>query len=288
MPSSHFNFTLEDHSDPSSFSRAVARQQINTLPDGTTQPLATSRSKDPTPQSNLTTWSYSDILQGAATIKPVGATYDVFNQTTSKSFLDILGSATDGKNNTPLGVDSLLGNQQKIAPYDVILRAKANAVNTGKNLNDVVSSATGVPGGNTGSGPHSETTHGGGTITVVNVQGFEVNQTISGQFDKLLNAAKGDGINFAGSGWRSYQRQIELRTINGCPDVFTSSAESCRIPTAIPGTSEHEQGLAIDFLEDGQKLTRSSRGFNWLGAHAATYGFKNLPSEPWHWSTTGK
>jgi D-alanyl-D-alanine carboxypeptidase len=24
-----------------------------------------------------------------------------------------------------------------------------------------------------------------------------------------------------------------------------------------------------------------------LAAHAPTYGFRNLPSEPWHWSTTG-
>lgn len=25
----------------------------------------------------------------------------------------------------------------------------------------------------------------------------------------------------------------------------------------------------------------------WLQANAARYGFKNLKSEPWHWSTTG-
>ncbi len=25
----------------------------------------------------------------------------------------------------------------------------------------------------------------------------------------------------------------------------------------------------------------------WLAANASSYGFYNLPSEPWHWSTTG-
>ncbi|WNG61464.1 M15 family metallopeptidase [Archangium gephyra] len=28
-------------------------------------------------------------------------------------------------------------------------------------------------------------------------------------------------------------------------------------------------------------------GFVWLKANAARYGFINLPSEPWHWSTNG-
>jgi D-alanyl-D-alanine carboxypeptidase len=49
----------------------------------------------------------------------------------------------------------------------------------------------------------------------------------------------------------------------------------------------HERGLAIDFTEGGRTLTRSSAGYNWLRAHAASYGFYNLPSEAWHWSTTG-
>ena len=34
-------------------------------------------------------------------------------------------------------------------------------------------------------------------------------------------------------------------------------------------------------------LTRSSSGFQWLRANAGRFGFRNLPSEPWHWSTNG-
>jgi D-alanyl-D-alanine carboxypeptidase len=49
----------------------------------------------------------------------------------------------------------------------------------------------------------------------------------------------------------------------------------------------HERGLAIDFTQGGRALTRSSSGFEWMRAHAGSYGFHNLPSEPWHWSTNG-
>jgi LAS superfamily LD-carboxypeptidase LdcB len=49
----------------------------------------------------------------------------------------------------------------------------------------------------------------------------------------------------------------------------------------------HEQGLAIDFTQNGSTLTRGSSGFQWLVANAGRFGFRNLPSEPWHWSTNG-
>ena len=49
-----------------------------------------------------------------------------------------------------------------------------------------------------------------------------------------------------------------------------------------------EQGLAIDFIANGSLISsHSDPGYQWLSAHAATYGFYNLPSEPWHWSVNG-
>ncbi|MDD9372231.1 MAG: M15 family metallopeptidase, partial [Acidimicrobiales bacterium] len=54
------------------------------------------------------------------------------------------------------------------------------------------------------------------------------------------------------------------------------------------GTSNHEQGLAIDFTcNGGGALGRSSSCFSWLSANANSYGLYNLPSEPWHWSNDG-
>jgi LAS superfamily LD-carboxypeptidase LdcB len=65
-------------------------------------------------------------------------------------------------------------------------------------------------------------------------------------------------------------------------------ASQCDPPTARPGTSMHEQGLAIDFTcNGGGALSRSSVCFGWLSRNAANYGFYNLPEEPWHWSTNG-
>ena len=59
-------------------------------------------------------------------------------------------------------------------------------------------------------------------------------------------------------------------------------------PTAPPGASMHERGLAIDFTYGGSTIgSHSSPGYKWLAAHASQYGLYNLPSEPWHWSTNG-
>lgn len=57
---------------------------------------------------------------------------------------------------------------------------------------------------------------------------------------------------------------------------------------AVPGTSNHGWGLAVDFAEeldgDAQPESVSPRFVKWLIKHASTYGFSaELQSEPWHW-----
>lgn len=124
-----------------------------------------------------------------------------------------------------------------------------------------------------------------GSGSQVTVGGITVDASIAGQLQDMLSAAAADGLILTGSGWRSNARQIQLRTINGCPDVWNSSPSSCRVPTAIPGTSMHEQGLAIDFDNCSY---RGSACYIWLSNNANGYGFFNLPSEPWHWSVNGR
>jgi D-alanyl-D-alanine carboxypeptidase len=120
------------------------------------------------------------------------------------------------------------------------------------------------------------------------VYGITVNKTVAYAFQHMIDAAAHDGVPLSGGGFRTKQRQIELRTINGCPDIWTAPASSCKVPTAIPGRSLHEIGLAIDMTTGGKTIgSRDSVAFKWLAAHAAAYGFVNLPSEPWHWSITG-
>ena len=121
----------------------------------------------------------------------------------------------------------------------------------------------------------------GGRITVA--------ASIADRLQSLLNAAASDGVQLCGGGYRSSQGQVEARQRNGCPDVYTSPPSSCRTPTARPGQSMHERGLAIDFTCNGGGVisSRSSPCYEWLAANAGSYGLRNLPSEPWHWSTNG-
>jgi peptidoglycan hydrolase CwlO-like protein len=125
----------------------------------------------------------------------------------------------------------------------------------------------------------------GGSITVAG--------SIAGNVQALLNAAANDGVSLcASSGWRSPQRQIELRRQNcGSSNyaVYYMPASQCSPPTARPGTSMHERGLAIDFsCNGGGAIRHGNECWNWLAAHADEYGLFNLPSEPWHWSTSGR
>jgi hypothetical protein len=124
---------------------------------------------------------------------------------------------------------------------------------------------------------------GGGSITV--------DSSMADSLASMLAAAAADGNEMCGGGYRDPAAQIALRRANcGTSDyaIYEAPASSCSPPTAPPGTSNHEQGTAVDFTcNGGGALSRSSPCFSWLTAHAAGYGFYNLPSEPWHWSNDG-
>ena len=124
---------------------------------------------------------------------------------------------------------------------------------------------------------------GGGSITV--------DSSLAGNLQSMLNAAAADGNNLCGGGYRDPSAQIALRRSNcGTSNyaIYEAPSSACSPPTARPGTSNHEQGLAIDFTcNGGGALGSSSSCFTWLKAHAASYGLYNLPSEPWHWSNDG-
>jgi LAS superfamily LD-carboxypeptidase LdcB len=123
----------------------------------------------------------------------------------------------------------------------------------------------------------------GGSITVAG--------SISGNVQALLNDAAADGVMLCGGGYRDPQEQIELRRAHcGTSNyaIYEMPASQCSPPTAIPGTSMHEQGLAIDFTcNGGGTVSSGDECWDWLQANAVGYGLYNLPSEPWHWSTNG-
>ena len=102
---------------------------------------------------------------------------------------------------------------------------------------------------------------------------------------ELITRGHKDGLNLCGvSGYRSYKRQQELYT--GSPYV------------ALPGTSEHQSGLALDLscpaihMELDEAFADTEEGI-WLSRHASFYGFilrypkhkesiTQVPYEPWH------
>jgi peptidoglycan hydrolase CwlO-like protein len=126
---------------------------------------------------------------------------------------------------------------------------------------------------------------------VTKVGGIWVHRSIASRVQGLLDAAAASGIRLGGGGFRDPSEQIRLRQAHCGPseyDVYYKPASQCTPPTAQPGKSMHERGLAIDFTVNGRVISsRSDAAFQWLAANAASFGFYNLPSEPWHWSTNG-
>jgi peptidoglycan hydrolase-like protein with peptidoglycan-binding domain len=105
------------------------------------------------------------------------------------------------------------------------------------------------------------------------------------QLRKLLLDARAAGYTVCGGGYRSSAKQIELRRQNCGPtqyDIYTKPSGQCSPPTAIPGTSMHEKGLAVDFAT-------STDGYTWLKNHSPAYGLYLLVGgrERWHFSTNG-
>ena len=87
--------------------------------------------------------------------------------------------------------------------------------------------------------------------------------SIVDQIHNMIVAAANDGVTLTGGGYRDSAQQIALRQAHcGCSDyaIYQAPSSSCSPPTAIPGTSMHEQGLAIDF----DNCSYGTSVYNWL------------------------
>ncbi|WML41282.1 M15 family metallopeptidase [Neobacillus sp. OS1-2] len=119
--------------------------------------------------------------------------------------------------------------------------------------------------------------------------------------EMLFTAAKQDGINLLGvSAYRSHSEQTSL--FNHYVNV--DGYEAAMTYSAVPGTSEHETGLAIDVTGGNGKCAaedcfKGTPEADWLQKHAADYGFiirypkgkeqiTGYQYEPWHLRYVGK
>ncbi len=76
------------------------------------------------------------------------------------------------------------------------------------------------------------------------------------------------------------------------PDAVAKMARYLGGYIAFPGFSNHQDGLAIDFGEEGRggfgTVSRNSPFHRWLAANAtARFGFHPLATEAWHWTFRG-
>jgi hypothetical protein len=191
-------------------------------------------------------------------------------------------------------LDAKLAESQSLAALDAQLAKKLADEQAALAAQVAAARRASASSGGSGSGGGG----GGGPVTVIprpdgltTVRGITVAGAIAGNLAALLEAASAAGINLTGSGWRDSSAQVALR-MEHCGTsnyaIYEMPPDACRPPTAIPGRSKHEKGLAVDFGVNGRAIqSRGDAAFQWLAANAGRFGFSNLPSEPWHWSNDG-
>lgn len=100
------------------------------------------------------------------------------------------------------------------------------------------------------------------------------------------DAAKDGVIISLNSGFRQFADQVRLRRQNVVDKtkikddhyLITAPSSAFKPATAIPGWSNHQDGMAFDFSTTGKGV------YEWLVKHAIKYGLvRTVPSEVWHW-----
>ena len=134
--------------------------------------------------------------------------------------------------------------------------------------------------------------------------GKKVDSRIYPELQEMFNAARAQGYGlFVREGYRTQEEQQQLMNekIEAYENEGKSKPEAKKLAeqwVAIPGTSEHQLGIAVDINADTTKSSRDDV-YNWLEENAHRYGFiKRYPSnktditgvinEPWHYRYVGK
>ena len=136
-----------------------------------------------------------------------------------------------------------------------------------------------------------------------------VDSRIADDLKQMLSDAKDAGLSmYVASAYRSYEKQREVFN-NTIQDWISqgysplNAYDETKKSVAVPGTSEHATGLAVDIisseyeaLDDRQGDTEEQK---WLMEHCWEYGFilrypsdksdvTNIVYEPWHYRYVGK
>lgn len=134
--------------------------------------------------------------------------------------------------------------------------------------------------------------------------GEKVDSRIYPELQEMFNDARAQGYGlFVREGYRTQEEQQQLldEKIEAYENEGKSKSEAKKLAeqwVAIPGTSEHQLGIAVDINADTTKSS-SDDVYSWLAENAHKYGFiKRYPSdktditgvinEPWHYRYVGR
>lgn len=134
--------------------------------------------------------------------------------------------------------------------------------------------------------------------------GEKVDSRIYPELQEMFNDARAQGYGlFVREGYRTQEEQQQLldEKIEAYENEGKSKSEAKKLAeqwVAIPGTSEHQLGIAVDINADTTKSSNDDV-YSWLAENAHKYGFiKRYPSdktditgvinEPWHYRYVGK
>ena len=125
--------------------------------------------------------------------------------------------------------------------------------------------------------------------------------------EAMMKTLKAYGV-YVTSAYRDYEYQVKIfeQYVKVYTDMGYSREDAVaevRRTSAYPGTSEHQSGLCVDFMSDGQSTLdngfEDTTGFKWLGENAYKYGFilrypkdktdfTSYDYESWHYRYVGR
>jgi len=134
--------------------------------------------------------------------------------------------------------------------------------------------------------------------------GQQVDSRIYPDLQAMFDDARAAGLQlFVRAGYRTWEEQQELldAKIEAYRDEGHSNSEAKRLAkewVAVPGTSEHQIGIAVDINAD-TSVCSSDAVYTWLAENAYKYGFiyrypsdkkdiTGVINEPWHYRYVGK
>jgi D-alanyl-D-alanine carboxypeptidase len=171
------------------------------------------------------------------------------------TFAAVLGTVT--------GTASAVGTASVSAPAPVTGDARTTAVGSGRSLVNADNVPLSYVGYGNGRIPSTE-------LSPIDGTSQRLWPPAARSFEAMRAAAAADGVTIGiTDSYRSYDAQVDVAARKG---LYSQGGLA-----AVPGTSRHGWGMALDLDLDGTAQA-------WMREHGGQYGFvENVPRESWHW-----